>query len=236
MKKCTLVRWFVPMLFLLAVTPAFAAGSNDVISREELEATPVASVADILSKLPKQEAGIQVFYQDADALTPGGMGSAVYNWSGSVIGAGVDYTFRPNVNSGLYYRGMGGYGIGNEKLEVGGVAGYTDKVTLKAIYGSLDIGCLAPITTKTAAYGQIGAFYSTTKGTFDDGVSEVDGEPFKVFGLDTAVGLRYSVGARNSAFIEQYSQFGWGSGEQDGSKYNASVKYGCFRGGMRFGF
>lgn len=235
--------WSLVPLLLAAAAPVAAddraeSRAVSVISSEELQSRGILTPRELLESLPKQQFGVHTFYQDVHALQPSsGPGSPVFSYGGSVIGLGADYTFRPNVSSGFYLRGIAGYGFGGEKIEVEqtGIT-FTDKVTFKALYGSAAGGIITPITKKTSVYGQAGLFYSTTKATFDDGTDEIDGEPFNVFGLDTAVGLRWNCGGKSGVFFEHYSQFGWGSGEDGDAKYNETVKYGCFRGGYAFGF
>lgn len=228
--------------FLLIAAPAAAVDVESptpvsTISSEEIRSSGMSDVTALLNQLPRSEAGVNVFYQDVHAVTPGGSGVPIFGFGGAVVGAGAHYQYRPNVNSGFYLRGMGGFGVGSQTAEwdVGSIS-VIDKVSFSSVYGSAAGGVIMPIRRTTGAYAQAGLFYSTTKATFDDGTDEEDGEPFKVIGIDTAIGLRQGIGGKNSLFFEQYSQYGWGSAKQDGSEYKESVKYGCFRGGIHFGF
>lgn len=236
LRSCTLA------ILILALGPAEsrAVDANSTspattITSEELRSAGVNNIADLLDRipnirsLPTKEIGLNVFYQDAHVLQTGAGGT----FGTAVIGAGATFNWRPNAASGLFYRFGVGYGVGSEKFEdpVAVLKGSTH-----TLYGNAGIGGVLAITRKSGVYGTAGLSYSTTGGSFDNGTTETDFESFNVFGLDTSVGVRFNARGSNSIFLEQYSVFGWGSGEDGDNKYNESVKYGCFRGGYLFGF
>jgi hypothetical protein len=215
---------------LMGSLPAHADNHVTAISREDLSHGGMTTVSELLNELPRKELGLHLFYQDVSALAPGGTST----FGSGVIGLGASFSMRPNPGSPLYIRGVAGWGRGSEKLEDPGLV-YDG--TYSTLYGSAAAGLILPITRRGAVYGQGGLFYSTTRAEFEDDTNSIEGEPFGVFGIDTAIGLRYGVGSgNNSVFLEHYNQLGWGSGEDGDIKYSSTVKYGCFRGGYNFGF
>lgn len=189
----------------------------------------------IIESLPINRLGINWFFQDVTAATPNS-GGFINQVDGAAIGAGLTFRHRLSASSGWFLDGQAGYGAGATRWETGPPLNLSDRISLKAYYGQVGFGYEVPITTKVSAYGLGGVQYLSTTGTFDNGSTEVDGEPFNVFGLSKSLGGYLQLNDGSSLFAEQYSTFGWGSAEDKGAKYRTTVKYGCYRAGLLFSF
>jgi len=226
MKRLSLVS-LAMLASTLTSAPAFAIPDEMPMQ--------VAIDTKLIEQLPVNQLGVDWFFQDVHAITPNSGGS-IGTVDGAVIGAGATVEHRLNQTSNWFLHAGGGYGVGSDKIDVGGLFPFTDKTTFKAYYGSVGAGYVQPLTSHTSIYTKGGFYFSGTKGTFDDGTTKVDGETFKVYGIDKSFGGRLQMNPTASLYGELYSVFGWGSGEDGDAKITRTVKYGCFRGGVSFGF
>jgi len=203
-------------LGLLALAPAAAvAGDGDI------------------ADLPNLSVGVNWNFQDVHAFFPSTFG--LQPAGGAVAGLGLTYKNRLSSSDGWFVDAGAGIGWGGDKV-VDETIDVTQKANFTSIYGNAGLGYMVPITKKVSAYGSGRLFYSTTTLTADNGTTEEDGEPFKVFGVEKALGGSVKIGERYSLYGEHYSQFGWGSGKGNDTRYNETVKYGCYRGGLLMHF
>jgi hypothetical protein len=216
-------------LALLVVLPAaaLAAGEDAPLSVSELSAKDLTNLS----------LGVNVGFQDVHALVPfTGTGTPTFGGvsGGSVLTIGALYRNRLGADSPWYVDAGAGVGFGGAKIEWGGTIDVTQKEKFSSVYGNVGAGYLQTLTRKTAIYGGARLFYSSTKLTYEDDDDEFEGEPFKVFGFEPNMGCSHRLNDRISLTGEFYQQYGWGSGEVGDTKYNETVKYGCWRGSVMF--
>lgn len=217
------------ILALLAAVPAWSEPHPEFY-------TNTASGTDRdLYDLPRNRLGVGIFFQDVIALTPG-TGGFIAPVSGAVIGVAGTYQRRLTLNGGLFLDTGAGYGIGEEVTQVYQPFAFKDKTTFRSAFGRAGLGYEVRLTRKATAHASGGLFYSRTRATFETASSEDDGEVFNTIGFDKALGGRLGLGGTAGLSFEQYTAYGWGSGRGPDAKYSASVKYGCYRGGLIFGF
>ena len=223
------MKSLIVILVVVAAAPAWADPHPESLAT-------ASSVSDRgLADQPRNRAGIGIFFQDVVALTPE-TGGFIAPLDGAVIGVAGTYQRRLSFDGGWFLDAGAGYGVGTETIEVFQPFAFKDKTSFKAVYGRAGLGYEVRLSQRASAHASGGLFYSRTRATFDNGSSKVDGENFNAFGIDKALGGRLSLSGNTGLYCEQYSAYGWGSGRGPDAKYSASVKYGCYRGGLMFGF
>lgn len=193
-----------------------------------------------VEQLPVRSLDIGMFFQDVHVMTPE-QGGYVDTRGAAVVGVGAQFRQRVGASSSFYYTAGVGYGIGSQTQEgLAGTVVLKDKLDVSYLYGNAGLGAVVPIYGKFQAHGAGRLFYSSAKGKYDQtngfGNYSADSEPFKVFGIDKSLGMSYQLSNKTYLYGEHYSQFGWGSGDDGPASVKETVKYGCYRGGLSFGF
>jgi hypothetical protein len=223
------MRALIAVLAVVAALPAWAGLPAETVAVSS--STGDWDIAD----LPRNRLGVGIFFQDVVALTPG-TGGFIAPVDGAVIGVAGTYQRRVSLDSGWFLDAGAGYGVGKETVQVFQPFAFRDVTSFTAAFARAGLGYEVRLSRHASAHASGGLFYSRTRATFDNGGSKVDGERFNAFGIDEALGGRLDLHGGAGLYGEHYTSFGWGSGRGPDAKYSASVKYGCYRGGLIVGF
>jgi hypothetical protein len=223
--------WVVTLALALALA-VIPAGAT---AHPEPYVPPSAADDRDPADLPRNRLAVGLFFQDVVALTPAA-GGFIAPLEGAVIGVAASYQRRTSYGGGWFLDLGGGYGVGEEAVQVFQPFAFKDKTSIRAAFGRGGVGYEVRLTRRVVAHGGSGLFFSRTRATFDNGSSTVEGETFNAFGLDAALGGRVGMGGNTGLYAEHYAAYGWGSGKGADAKYSASVKVGGYRGGLTLGF
>jgi opacity protein-like surface antigen len=222
MCRSPVTTWALAVLAFtpLAVSPVVAA---------EVTPSQVAIEARVTEISRRNDFGIHYFFQNARVPGPG----LSFVLDADVIGLGASYRRGLGQRNNWYLQLDGGYGIGSQKFTSGA---FSDEIRVSTTYIQTQYGYQHRLGNTVTLFAGGGLKYISTRGTFDDGTNEIDGESMKGFGLTRTLGGQVDLTSQLALRSELYSSFLWNSVKDGSVEYKHTFKEGCFRGTLVFGF